>query len=162
MSDIHIQRLRTVNHEYDATREAVGYVINHWQSLNIYNEIQGVTLRDFRNANTLLERTYLIRLFAEFEGILKDHLDTNHPLARWHGRLRAELRDKLEVDENISLIVREDNLRPAAGERQRLLDIRQYRNSIAHLNSTVPPVITFGDTLSCLNTFLKKLPEPLQ
>lgn len=162
MSRLYIERLRVVSREYNAVQQAVGYVIINWDAQNIDRKIKGVTPRDFRNANTLLERTYLIRLFAEFKGILKDHLDTNHSSARWRGRHRAEMRDKLEVDENITLVVRENKLRLAAGERQRLLAIRQYRNSIAHLNSTVPSVITFGDALSRLNAFLAKLPEPLR
>ena len=162
MSRLYIERLRVVSREYNAVQQAVGYVIINWDAQNIDRKIKGVTPRDFRNANTLLERTYLIRLLAEFEGILKDHLDTNHSSARWKGKPRTEVRDKLEVNENITLVVKEDSLRLAAGERQRLLDIRQYRNSIAHLNSTVPPVITFGDALSRLNAFLAKLPEPLQ
>lgn len=161
MSNVHTQRLRAVNREYDAAREAVGYVINHWDAQDIYNELPGLTLHNFKTTNEMLERTYFIRLFAEFEGILKDHLDTNHPAARWKGRLRADMRDKLEVNENISLVVREDHLRLTSDERQRLLDVRDYRNSIAHLNLTMPPIITFGDALSRLNTFVAGLPAPL-
>lgn len=162
MSNVHTQRLRAVNREYDAAREAIGYIINHWNAQDIYNELPGLPLPNFKKTNEKLEGTYFIRLFAEFEGILKDHLDTNHPTARWSGKLRAEVRDKLEVNENITLVVREDTLGLAPGERQRLLDIRDYRNSIAHLNRTAPPIITFGDALSRLNTFVARLPAPLR
>ncbi len=160
MSNVHTQRLRAVNREYEAAREAVGYVVNNWDAQDIYNEMPGLTLPNFKATNAMLERTYFIRLFAEFEGILKDHLDTNHPAARWKGSLRIAVRDKIEVNENITLVLRENGLTIPTDERQRLLDVRGYRNSIAHLNLTTPPIITFGDALSRLNTFVAKLPAP--
>lgn len=162
MRSVYVERLRRVGREQEAVQQEVGYVIDHWQAQSIYDEMPGLTPRDLRDANALLERTYFIRLFAEFEGILKDHLDTNHPTLRWRGSLRAAVRDKLDVNENISLVIRADSLTLAEGERHKLLEIRGYRNSIAHLNSTVPTVITFGDAVSTLNRFLAKLPGPIR
>ena len=162
MSSVYVERLRKVSREYDAARQAIDYVIINYQAQSIYNVIPVLTPRDFEHTSALLEHTYFIRLFAEFEGILKDHLDTNHPTARWRGKSRAEVRDKLDINDTISLVVRENAVALAEGERQRLLDIRDYRNSIAHLNRRVPLVIHFRNALSRLNTFLAKLPDPLR
>ena len=162
MSSIYIERLRRVSREYEALRQAVVYVINNWQQQDIYNKIQGITPQDFKRTVDSLERTYFIRLFAEFEGILKDHLDTNYSTVLWKGKPRADKRDKIDVNENITLVVKHDNIKQVEGERQRLLDIRNYRNSIAHFNSTAPAIVTFNDALSRLNTFLAKLPDPVQ
>lgn len=95
--------------------------------------------------------TYLIRLYAEFEGILKMHLASNHP--------SLHLLDKPKIDWLISRVVRAEGLSVERPLRVRLDAVRDFRNSVAHQSLPVAPV-SFGDALSALNTFLARLPDP--
>ncbi len=79
MSNQYIQRLRAVRGEFEATKQAMAYVNKKWDQHGIARDIRGVTPKDFRRVNEYLFATYLIRLSAEFEGILKYHLTSNHP-----------------------------------------------------------------------------------
>ena len=79
MSDVYIQRLRAIRSEFEAARQAIAYVQRNWQKYNIFAELSRLNPADFAEAGSHVERTYFIRLYAEFEGILRDHLATNHP-----------------------------------------------------------------------------------
>ena len=43
MSEVFIQRLRSVRDEFDAAREALAYINKNWQKLNIAADIRGLT-----------------------------------------------------------------------------------------------------------------------
>ncbi len=58
--------------------------------------------KDFVLANQNLEATYFIRLYAEFEGILKDHLATNHS--------RIKVPEKPRVDWLISRVIQAESI----------------------------------------------------
>jgi hypothetical protein len=62
----------------------------NWLRQRIYRKIDQLTPRDFAQAAQRVEATYFIRLYAEFEGILKDHLASHY--------LEATLPDKPKVD----------------------------------------------------------------
>ena len=94
MSDLYIQRLRSVQTELSAVRSALAYVERNWQKQDIYLEVTVLTPADFVQAARRAEAAYFIRLYAEFEGILKDHLATNHP--------QVPVPDKPKVDWLIS------------------------------------------------------------
>lgn len=99
------------------------------------------------------EQTYFIRLYAEFEGILKDHLATNHSHVR--------VPDKPKVDWLISRVLQLEGISLEQPLRLRLDLVRDYRNSIAHRTRRVIRIVSMNDALSVLNTFLARLPEPL-
>jgi len=107
--------------------------------------------KDFDDAARNLEITYFIRLFAEFEGILKDHLTTNHPL--------VTVSDNPKVDWLISRVMRVESLTIDPALRRQIDLVRSYRNSIAH-RSNAAAVVTFNNALARLNRFLDKLPDP--
>lgn len=101
-----------------------------------------------------MEATYFIRLYAEFEGILKDHLATNHPAVR--------VPDKPKVDWLINRVIRAESIAIEPPLRAKMNAVRDYRNALAHRKQKiVPGIVTFTDALSRLNTFLARLPEPL-
>lgn len=90
MSDRYRYRLQTVLAEFDAAREALRYVSRNWQKQDVAAGIGNVTLHDLLQAGLRVEATYFIRLYAEFEDILKDHLATNHPLVRVPDRPKVD------------------------------------------------------------------------
>ena len=132
MSDIYVQGLRGVQTEFNAAKEGVTYVEQHWQRQAIYLEVPLLSPRGFAQTSRRLEQTYFIRLFAEFEGILKDHLASNHP--------SAVVSSKSTVDWLIRHTI---------------------RNTVAHSGRNPAPAITLAAALSTLDTFLARLPEPL-
>jgi hypothetical protein len=114
------------------------------------------TPKQVQNVADSLEVTYFVRLTAEFEGVLKDHLRSNHPAIAIPVR-----RSDWTVDWFISRLVQREKLQITAELRHKLNEIRDYRNSIAHGNPG-PAVIAFTDALARYNTFLAKLPDPFE
>ena len=97
--------------------------------------------------------TYFVRLYAEFEGILKDHLATNHPA--------VVVPDKPKVDKLISLRVKAEGFTLDPALRHKMETVRDYRNSVAHHVRASAPSVTLVDALSSLNRFLARLPDPI-
>lgn len=153
MSEAYIRRLRAVQMEFYSAQEAISYILRNWQKHNIYAEMPSLRPNHFDEAGANVEMTYFVRLYAEFEGILKDHLTTNHPA--------IPIADKPKVDWLMSRVVRAEGLTIDPILRRRLDSVRDYRNSIAHRTHAIAPAVTFADALSALNRFLAKLPDPL-
>ena len=157
MSEVYVRRLRAVRDEFEAARIALLYVAKYWQPHDIQNEpevaVLKFTLRPFEQAQQNVEQTYFVRLYAEFEGILKDHLATNHP--------SLPVPDRPKVDQLISLVLRAEAVRLDPILRAKMDAVRDYRNSIAHSKRRSGiAVISFVDALSRLNTVLAKLSDP--
>lgn len=154
MSVLYIQRLRDVQAKFDATSAAISYFNWHWQKQDVPQRIKEPKPKDLMRADQNLELTYFIRLHAEFEGILKDHLATNHP--------RVRVPEKPKVDWLTSRVLQSEGVSLEQPLRLKLTSVRDYRNSIAHRTRRGALFISFGDALSVLNTFLARLPEPLR
>lgn len=152
MSDLYIQRLRGVQTELAAVRAALAYIEHNWQKQDIYLDISVLTPTDFVQAARRAEAAYFIRLYAEFEGILKDHLATNHP--------QIPVPDKPKVDWLISRVIQVEGLAVGPPLRLKMDAVRDYRNLIAHRHARSTVFVLFDDGLSVLNTFLAKMPEP--
>ncbi len=155
MSNLYIQRLRAIRDEYEAARQGIAYVNTHWSRHNIYRdaEMKELTPKNFQRAARYLLSTYLLRLAAEFEGILKSHLETNHP------ELRVPQNPK--VDQLISKISRVEKFAIDPNLRTNLARVRDYRNQFVHSGEIPPTTIEFTKALAWFNTFLAKLPDPL-
>jgi len=153
MSNIYIQRLRIIQMEFNSAREAINYVRRNWQKHDLHAEFIRLKPAHFEEAGRNVEVTYFVRLYAEFEGILKDHLATNHP--------SVVVPDKPKVDKLISLVTKAEGFTVDPALRGKMDAARDYRNSIAHRVRASAPSVTFVDALSSLNKFLAKLPEPL-
>ena len=127
MSEVYIRRLRSIQMEFNAAREAIGYVKRNWQKQSIFEEMPRLKPSHLNEAGGRVVATYFIRLYAEFEGILKDHLETNHPA--------VAVPDKPKVDWLISRVIRIDTLTADAILRRKMDRLRDYRNSIASSHS---------------------------
>jgi|SRR5579872_2949905 len=155
MSDRYVSRLRRISDELDGTTKAIALLSRMYDRNEAALELRDAHLsRSFlyeiaRN----LEITYFVRLTAEFEGILKDHLRSNHP------QHRCAAGGIWKIDEFLSAVWRAEGLRRNAALRAKLGEVRDYRNSIAHRS---PPVVhvTFREALKRYNTFLAQLPDP--
>jgi hypothetical protein len=152
MSAAYIQRLRAVQMEFSSVREAISFVQRNWQKYDIYADLTRLKPVHFDEAGSHVEMTYFVRLYAEFEGILKDHLATNHSTLR--------VQDKPKVDKLISLVIRAEGIALDPNLRRKMDGVRDYRNSIAHHAYASAPSLTFVGAQSSLNTFLAKLPDP--
>src|SRR5579863_9023246 len=124
MSGTYIQRLRTIRDEYSAARNALAYVTANWHQAEVIRQLGVTPRKDFDDAALNLEITYFIWLFAEFEGILKDHLATNHS--------RVTVPDNPKVDWLMSRVMRAESLTIDAALRRQIDLVRSYRNAIAH------------------------------
>lgn len=158
MSDVYIQRLRSVQMEFNSAREAIRYVQRNWQRYDIYADLGSLKPTHFEEAGRNVEVTYFVRLYAEFEGILKDHLATNHPAVAVPDKPKV---DKPKVDKLISLVTKAEGSTVDPALRRRMDAVRDYRNSIAHRVRAAAPSVPLVDALSSLNRFLARLPEPL-
>ena len=78
MSGIQINKLRAVFDEFNAANEALGYIDRFWTTADVMDALGSAKLRHIRSARQNLERTYLVRLTAEFERVLRDHLAAAH------------------------------------------------------------------------------------
>lgn len=152
MSNQYIQRLRAIRGEFEAARQSLAFVSQNWQKYNIYLEVDGVTPANFQRAGEYLFATYLIRLSAEFEGILKYHLTSKHP--------HISIPKDVKVDWLISKVSKEEGVKIDHNLRTHLEKVRKYRNDFVHSGKTPLSTFTFDSALSWFSTFLAKLPDP--
>ena len=153
MSNRYIQRLRSVRGEYEAARQGLAFVNQNWHKYNIYQEIYDVTPANFRRAAEYMFATYLIRLSAEFEGILKYHITSNHP--------DIAVPKDAKVDWLISRVSKAEGFKVNPTLRAQLDKTRKYRNDFVHSGQLPVSAFTFESALSWFNTFLAGLPDPL-
>src|SRR4051812_4288025 len=80
MSHRYIERLRRISEELDGVRTAITLISKNFDKREIIQGIEASRLsRTFlQEIAKNLDTTYFVRLTAEFEGILKDHLVINH------------------------------------------------------------------------------------
>ena len=153
MSNVHIQRLRAIRGEYEAARQGIAFVSRNWQKYDVYQELDDVTPANFKRAGEHIFATYLIRLSAEFEGILKHHLNSNHP--------GIPVPKDAKVDWLISKVVRAEGFKLDVILRGNLESVRNFRNGFVHSGTVPPATFTFDAALSWFNTVLARLPDPL-
>jgi len=158
MSDEYIRRLRQVRTELDATRFSLSLALRTWHTVIVQSAVistsdRPVARKDLESAAGRLENTYFVRLSAEFEGILKDHLTTNHPAIR--------LPNDAKVDWLVARVRRAEKLRLPAVLLFNLSQVRAYRNAIAHRGIAAVPVL-FDEALRYYNFFLARLPDPVR
>lgn len=154
MSDRYIQRLRAVRGEFEATRQGIAFVNQNWDKYSIYLDVDGVMPKNFQRAAEYVFATYLIRLSAEFEGLLKLHLASNHP--------SISVKKDAKVDWLIRRVSKAESFDVDTKLRANLEKVRKYRNDFAHSGQLPLSTFTFDSALSWFNTFLAKLPDPLR
>ncbi len=154
MSATYTRQLRKIGRELLAAKGALNYAGRNWDRRDLASDsgLREIGPQDIRNAADNLEATFIIRLFATFEGILKEHLAHQHPGIAVPEDARA-----------VWLIDRVAVLQPSpisALLRQRVHDVRKYRNVLVHANSVLLSRMTFAEPLARLITYPIKLPEP--
>lgn len=144
MSHVHIRRLAQIRREFETVRAALSHVIARWPDPATPGELKDFSLKDFRSTAENLEITYFIRLFSQFEAILRDFLR--------HERRRVPRVTETLIDRAATM------RRIEAATLARVHDVRQYRNALVHEGATAIPPIAFEDALAALNRFLVWLP----
>lgn len=156
MSQHYIQRLRRIEDDLNIALEVSQFVRSAWHRQDVSGEFPKRTLARIKDAEDRLEVTFFVRLTAEFEGILKDHLQTNH----LHIAFPANRRD-WTVDWFLRRVIQAENVTVSPVLRGQLDEVRNYRNAIAHGNEPLNP-LTFREALARYSRFLARLPEPLR
>jgi hypothetical protein len=143
-------RLRRIFDELLAARYALGRAEAKWdaEAGTAAAEFRGrVTRDDLRRTATNLDRTFLLRLFAEFEGIL---------LSYWQDGLGRVTKPKVSV-----LISRIAALCPLpVGEKHRddVHHVRDYRNMLVHPHAKQVDPLTVDESLKRLGKYLAYFP----
>ncbi len=154
MSQAYIARLRRIDKSYQASLSALSYTTAYFNEQSLQERIGETTQHQLRSAVYTLEEAYVVRIFAEFEGILKQHLSTNHPMLK--------VRSDARVGYLLARVLKTEQiaLSPVLFSKFELL--RDTRNNIAHQNAPGFPMVSFSDARDLLARILDKLPEPYQ
>lgn len=137
MSYIHIEQLSAVFEEHDEVRKAVAQRLRHPSQAGY-----GRLMQAERN----LETTYIIRLFVEFEGILRLVLLAQDP------RRRVSREAYNRINRAARLFSIPDPIRDAVH------NAREYRNSLVHPGGVQIAPLSLRQARSILNRFLKLIP----
>ena len=154
MSRLYAKRLLMVTKAYQAAVDALSCVIFHYDDLLMQQRIGNMSKHTFAVALNSLEDTYTVRLFAEFEGILRDHLRSNHP--------SIKLRRDVRVGYLLQRTLQRDNIVLDPVLRTQFELLRDTRNTIAHQSPQHIAGVSFIDAQKCLARVVDKLPEPYQ
>jgi len=146
VSAIHVYRLRRVESEYLTCRASLSYAERYWSQLFSTAEWEGRTLSQVREAWRYLEGTYIIRIFSEFEGILREAWST-----------RGGNPDEHNVDFLIDHVA---DPTPPAELRQRVHEVQYFRNSLVHPGARRVPALSMEETRRRLAKFAERLPDP--
>jgi hypothetical protein len=152
MSDVYIHFLEQVQKELNAAQDTLSYTEQNWYKNSIFLDIPDSGFSDIIRAGIHLEAVYFIRLFSTFESILKEHLAQHHPGTTVPEEARAVWLIDRTAQRQAPAI--------SAVLKDRVHDIRRYRNHLTHLNSRALFPIPFTTALARLNKFVDYLPEP--
>jgi hypothetical protein len=137
------RRIKAVEREHSAARLAVEHL--SMQARTDPSLLQSdLRYRDLKQTSDLLEGTYIVRLFAEFETALRQFwraIKTSNPPNKMHDLMQS-LASKCKIGF--------DQLRLAH-------DVREYRNVLVHEREKDMEPIPIGTARSRLCTFLSRL-----
>ena len=155
MSAIYINRIRRIKDEFVAAQGALAYVARNWQKQAIFNddELEAVGPQDIKNAADNMEATFIIRVFAAFEGMLKEHLAQHHS--------GIAMPDDVSVAWLIDRVATLQTPHIGTPLRNNIHHVRRYRNSLVHADAAIVSPLQLIEVCSRLNTYLDKLPDPL-
>lgn len=137
MSNVHVEQLSAVFDEYVEVREAVTQRLR---------DRSHTGYRNLQRADRNLETTYIVRLFVEFEGILRLVLLTHDP------RQRVSREAYNWINRAAHLFSIPDRV------RDDVHDAREFRNSVVHPGGVRIASLSIRQARSVLNRFLKPLP----
>lgn len=148
MSRVLIRSLAEVQQEFEASRAALSYAEQQWAQATGDALLKGISKSQVTAALGKVERTYLTRLFSEFEGMLRAYLDKRRevvPPRAYDLINKAAKRQRANVPDD---------------KRDAVHLVREYRNTIVHDQRSGAAAVSFDQALSALNRFLVSLPDP--
>src|SRR5665213_1875770 len=125
MSQDYEDRLKSIREELRVCQSSLTYLLQNINDASTSAEFRNLNRQKLESTRDNLEDIFFVRLFAEFEGILKDHLrsspnpvkfDDNNVKVNW---LLAKALPKKTININSKL-------------RHKYESARDYRNRIAH------------------------------
>ena len=148
MSRILIRTLAGVRQEFEAARAALFYTEKQWSLAVEDITLKGVTKGHVSEALSKVEQTYLIRLFSEFEGMLRGYLQK-----------RSEIVPSKAYD-LVNKVAKPQRANVPDNKRVAVHLVREYRNAIVHDQGSGAVAVSFDQALSALNQYLVFLPDP--
>ncbi len=148
MSRVLIRNLAVVQQEFEAARAALFYTEKQWALAAEDIALKGVTKSHVSGALGKVEQTYLIRLFSEFEGMLRTYLNSRNetvPPKAYDLINKVAVRRRSNVPDN---------------KRDAVHLVREYRNAVVHDQGFGAAAVDFEQALSALNQYLVFLPDP--
>ncbi len=138
-----LTRIREVEREYHSAQWATRYGLQAAQADPAVLALLDLRVRDIRNAADRLQGTYIIRLFAQFEAALRAFIAAQ---AKRQPRWAEQLIDRVG---NLGRI--------PPDMRGKAHTVREYRNSLVHVNAQAVEPLTMREATSRLCTFLDPL-----
>ena len=138
------RRLVRVRNEFDAARVALAYTLAQLEAGVRIVRPGHVALPELRASSNHLEITFVLRLFAEYEGVLMSY---------WANGMGRVTRPKVSVLMNRIA----DHQSMSQADLGAAHDVRTFRNEIVHEEAREPR-LTFPDCASRIGTYLRWLP----
>jgi hypothetical protein len=132
--------------EFEAARFCLSRVQMNIAAGTALHPTDSLTASDIRDCEKNLEKTYLLRLFGEFEFVLRNFLAAVRPSPRPRHTRMEHLIDRISVARSIPYDV-----------RQGAHEVREYRNIIVHAADSTKS-LALSDCKSRLARFLSYLP----
>ena len=142
-------RLKATRREYSVVADAVRRLRDAVQTHQI-PATPDASLRGYEAALRRLEPTYLVRLWAEFETALRSY--RRRVVGNPDDNIRAF--DLVNWAKGI-----EEGRKVDAGVRDRVHEVREYRNSLVHERDDTAPTVRTDEARRRLSTYLAKLPD---
>lgn len=142
-------RLKATRREYYVVADAVQRLRDAVQTNQVPTP-PDTSLRDYEAARRQLEPTYLVRLWAEFETALRSY--RRHIVGNSNDNIRAF--DLINWAQGI-----EEGRKVAAGVRDLVHEVREYRNSLVHERDDMAPAVGIDEARRRLSMYLSKLPD---
>ncbi len=127
-----------------AGKAATTYYIKAYQGDTLLHHNSLFSLTDIKDCNQDLEKTYLVRIYSEFEVTLRDY---------WEKGLGKRTKPCAQV--LIDRIASRSYVQ--ADVLSNVHSVRKYRNSLVHGGPVIP--ITLGESRRYLCQFLSNLPK---
>jgi len=139
-------RLRAIESEYLSCHAALSFAVREWATVAEGPEWHGRVRSQAQEALARLEDTYIIRLFSEFEALLREY---------WADTEATAVPDRVE-----DLINRfGSKYRLPERIRTQAHDVQYYRNALLHRGARRRGAVPFGSARRALNFFVAQLPE---
>jgi hypothetical protein len=141
--------IRQVRDEYLVARFALAFTLRHVaKDPTLLQEVhEPATMSTLRDCAARLEVTYVLRLFAAFEGVLRGFWASVRPAPRPRRTKMEVLMQRISIECQIPHDIAE-----------KAHTARKWRNAIVHPQAPLPP-LTFDQCKSRLAYFLSYLPR---